>query len=457
MRTSRWCRGLCGGAVRGAAATLLLASCGGLSPSDETLAKIGAGGASANAGARSEAGDGASAGTGAGGSLESGTGGPDGAGTGEPSDPGGSDAGPPEPPVGEPVDASASDDIFGQAIPRSDSWWVEGTRIHLGDREVTLRGISWFGLDSTALALFGPKESGREVSDFLSQLKELGFNALRVPLAPESINPGHPSMAWVQRGDLDTGHEHFLELADAARDAGLYMLWDVHTCAAAVGHLSGSPTDPECTGYGKEPWIADLRALAALAQDYAPYVLGIDLFNEPYDLAYEEWRALAIEGGRAVLEDNPRLLVFVEGVGGKGYLGTTGVFYGENLTGIAIWPIDLPASRLVYSPHVYGPGVFAQDYFASPDFPANMPAIWDEHFGYLFADRAVVPGEFGGFYTGDDRVWQDAFVEYLVAKDAPGFFYWCLNPNSGDTGGLLLDGWRNVNMDKLSLLAPLLQ
>jgi endoglucanase len=359
--------------------------------------------------------------------------------------------------TGTPVDASGSDDIYGQQVPRADAWWVDGTRIHLGDSEIRLHGISWFGLDTATLALFGPKESGRSVADFLTQLKSLGFNALRVPLAPESINPGSASMAWVNRGELDTGFEHFEELANAARDAGLYMLWDVHTCAASVGYLSGAPTDPQCTNYGHDQWIADLRTLATMAEAYAPYVLGIDLFNEPYKLAYEEWRAAAMEAGRAVLETNPRILVFVEGVGGTGYTGSTGVFYGENLTGIAIWPIDLPASRLVYSPHVYGPSVFAQEYFGAADFPANMPAIWDEHFGYLFDDHAVVTGEFGGFYTGQDKVWQDAFVDYLAAKDAPGFFYWCLNPNSGDTGGLLLDDWRSVNMDKLSLLQPLMQ
>jgi endoglucanase len=411
--------------------------CGGLEPSDDTLARIGAaGGAVAQPGTTAGA---------AGGVADGGA---------EPATDGA--VGAPVVPQGIPVDAGGSDDIYGQQIPRADSWWVEGTRIHLGEHQVTLRGISWFGLDTQALALFGPKESGRSVTDFLSQLKSLGFNALRVPLAPESISPGKPSMAWVNRGELDTGREHFEELAGAARDAGLYMLWDVHTCAASVGHLSGSPADPQCTNYGKEPWIADVRALAALAEDYAPYVLGIDLFNEPYKLDYPEWRALAMEAGRAVLEQNPRILVFVEGVGGNGYTGPA-VFYGENLTGIAIWPMDLPASRLVYSPHVYGPGVFEQSYFAAADFPGNMPAIWDEHFGYLFESHAVVTGEFGGFYTGDDRIWQDAFVEYLSGKDAPGFFYWCLNPNSGDTGGLLQDDWRNVNMDKLSSLQPLLQ
>lgn len=31
-------------------------------------------------------------------------------------------------------------------------------------------------------------------------------------------------------------------------------------------------------------------------------------------------------------------------------------------------------------------------------------------------------------------------------------FYWCLNPNSGDTGGVLKDDWKSARDDKLLLL-----
>ena len=355
-----------------------------------------------------------------------------------------------------PVDAGQSDDIYGQAVPRAESWWVEGGRLHRGDNEVRLHGVNWFGLETQSLALFGPSQARRTVVDILMQVKSLGFNALRVPLAPESIDPGHASASWANSGAIDTGREHFEALAQAAASVGIYMLWDVHTCAARVGHVKRSPSDPACGGYDDAAWIADLQTLAELALQYAPFVLGIDLFNEPYGLTHDAWRALAEQGGRAVLEKNPRLLVFVQGVGSEGYQGT-GVFWGENLTGVHASPIDLPAARLVYSPHVYGPAIFEQAYFGAPSFPQNMPSIWDEHFGYLWdAGHAIVPGEFGGRYTGSDQVWQDAFVEYLRANDAPGYFYWCLNPNSGDTGGLLLDDWRSVNMGKLELLQRLL-
>ena len=372
---------------------------------------------------------------------------------------GGGDAGatePPEPePAGPPPDIGV-DDIYGQPVERGRSWWVENGRIHRADKEVVLHGMNWFGLDASARALYGPTESGRKIGDFLSQLKSLGFNALRIPLAPESINPGFPSESWVNRGSLDTGREHFDALLEAAKEAGMYMLLDVHTCSTSVGHLKESPIDARCPKYGVDPWLADLATLAEIANDYAPWVLGIDLFNEPYGLTYDEWAAMAAQGGKVVLEKNPHILVFVEGVGSKGG-GFTGVFWGENLVQAANKPIDLPASRLVYSPHVYGPSISQQAYFKAPDFPANMPDIWDEHFGFLFAsEHAVVPGEFGGRYTDQDKVWQDAFVDYLRAKDARSFFYWCLNPNSGDTGGLLENDWRTVDDAKMTMLQRLM-
>ena len=73
-------------------------------------------------------------------------------------------------------------------------------------------------------------------------------------------------------------------------------------------------------------------------------------------------------------------------------------------------------------------------YFDDKKFPSNMEAIWHRHFGYLAsAGHTVIVGEWGGFYAGKDRVWQDEFAHYLQRNQLSSF-YWCLNPNSGDTG-----------------------
>ena len=94
---------------------------------------------------------------------------------------------------------------------------------------------------------------------------------------------------------------------------------------------------------------------------------------------------------------------------------------------------------------------------SSSDFPANMPDIWDEHFGYLFDAISRRAGRVRRALHRQRPIWQDAFVDYLIANDARSFFYWSLNPNSGDTGGLLQDDWRTVNPGKLALLQRLMR
>jgi endoglucanase len=67
----------------------------------------------------------------------------------------------------------------------------------------------------------------------------------------------------------------------------------------------------------------------------------------------------------------------------------------------------------------------------------------------------MVIGEWGGAVSGPNGVWMNAFVDYLLAKGATDTFFWCLNPDSGDTGGLLKDDWKTPDTAKLDLLKRL--
>jgi len=66
----------------------------------------------------------------------------------------------------------------------------------------------------------------------------------------------------------------------------------------------------------------------------------------------------------------------------------------------------------------------------------------------------VIVGEFGGRSVGDDQegIWQRALVSYLRENNIS-YIYWTLNPNSGDTGGILLDDWQTVDPNKRDLLS----
>ena len=162
-----------------------------------------------------------------------------------------------------------------------------------------------------------------------------------------------------------------------------------------------------------------------------------------------------------MLSVNPNILVFVEGIGDNpSCQDNYGHFWGGNLAPVKCAPISpnmIPSNKLVYSPHVYGPDVSYQGYFGDPSFPSNMPQIWDAQFGYLTGNGfTLAPGEWGGKYGNggkpEDVTWQNALVSYLKSKKICSSYYWDLNPNSGDTGGLLQDDWSTPWANKLNLL-----
>src|SRR5690606_37962169 len=110
----------------------------------------------------------------------------------------------------------------------------------------------------------------------------------------------------------------------------------------------------------------------------------------------------------------------------------------------------------VYSPHDYGPAVHPQPWLQAPDYPANLPAVWDRHWGYLQKEgiAPVVLGELGGRSAGDDPdgLWHRAIIRYLEEHEI-GYVVWALNPNSYDTGGVLAEDWATVVREKHDLYA----
>jgi endoglucanase len=67
-------------------------------------------------------------------------------------------------------------------------------------------------------------------------------------------------------------------------------------------------------------------------------------------------------------------------------------------------------------------------------------------------------GEFGGRQVdlnSKEGIWQNELVKY-IQKNNLSFTYWSWNPNSSDTGGILLDDWQSVDLPKQQLLSQLL-
>jgi aryl-phospho-beta-D-glucosidase BglC (GH1 family) len=343
---------------------------------------------------------------------------------------------------------------------------TSGGRLFVNGTELVLFGLNWFGMETTDRIVHGTW-TGRQIAAFMADFKSKGFNALRLPLSPQSINHGFTiadqpwageDFAALSGVDGRTALEYTL---GRARDAGLYVLLDFHTCnPSQLG--AGLPGGPiSCSGYSLQNWLADMATLGSLSLTY-PNVVGVDLTNEPHALTWSQWASLASQGGQAVLNVNPNVTIWVEGVGNVSANGGFSANWGGNLFEATALP-GIPANRLVFSPHSYGPSVAVLDYFSAPDYPANMPNVWNTLFGHLGGQGfTLIVGEFGGHYTTssqenmNDRLWQDSFVDYLIARGTTSFFYWAVNPNSGDTGGVYQDDWTTWNQDKLTLLQRLM-
>jgi endoglucanase len=81
-----------------------------------------------------------------------------------------------------------------------------------------------------------------------------------------------------------------------------------------------------------------------------------------------------------------------------------------------------------------------------------LPSIWDDHWGLAGRNgTAIIVGEWGGRNVGDDQVWQNALVSYMIQRNMSSFM-WCLNPGSEDTGGLLKNDWKSLDEGKAALL-----
>lgn len=326
-------------------------------------------------------------------------------------------------------------------------------------RTVRLTGLSWFGFETANYAPHGLWS--RSMASVLDQIRTLGYNTIRVPWCNQMLDASSApnSIDLAQNADLRglTALQILDQLIAGARARGLKVILDRHRPD------SGSQSELWYTGaYDEARWIRDWVMLATRYRD-DPTVIGFDLHNEPHGAATwgdgnmaTDWRLAAERAGNAVLAVNPDLLIIVEGI--ERHAGTS-YWWGGNLRGVRAAPVRLSVpGRVVYSPHDYPASVYAQTWFSAADYPANLPRVWGDAWGYIAAEN-IAPvwiGEFGTrLATTSDRQWLTGLVSYIRTNNLS-FAFWCLNPNSGDTGGILQDDWRTVNTEKQSIVMPAL-
>jgi endoglucanase len=346
---------------------------------------------------------------------------------------------------------------------------TDGARIVDAEgRTAILQGVNWFGFETSSHVVHGLWT--RDYRDVLAQIREAGFNTIRLPFSLEALESRTVSGIDFSAGkNAPLRGRTPLQALDAVIDAAarerLLILLDNHSLSDdAYQH----PLWYGDGGYTEDDWVAAWRRLAA-RYAHRPNVVGADLKNEPHGPASwgtggpADWRRAAERAGSAIGAIAPDWLIVVEGIEGR----TAGQrldrhWWGGNLEGVRRAPVRLPrAGRLVYSPHEYGPGVFPQPWFTAPDMARTLEHRWRTGFGYL-VEQGIAPvliGEWGGREVGMDTTegrWQRQLMDY-VGRTGISWTYWALNPNSGDTGGVLRDDWTTLNAAKTDLLQRLLR
>jgi endoglucanase len=291
----------------------------------------------------------------------------------------------------------------------------------------------------------------------LNQMAQLGFNTVRLPYSNQlfdaasvptginySINPDLRGLKGLALMD---------QIIAGASKAGLCVILDQHRPDAyGQSELWYTSAVPESR------WISDWTMLAQHYKGNST-VIGADLHNEPHGKATwgdgnqaTDWRLAAERAGNAVESVNPDWLIFVEGI--ESYHGDY-YWWGGNLEGAKQYPVQLAhEEKLVYSAHDYGPDIWVQSWLKGPDYPHNLPSVWQTHWAYLQTGNIapVYLGEFGGAMTDKAEVaWQTTLVNFL-SQQRIGYTYWSWNPDSGDTGGLLKYDWKTVDQARIDIL-----
>jgi len=334
-------------------------------------------------------------------------------------------------------------------------------------RRAVLQGVNWFGFETSNHAPHGLWS--RDYRDVLAQVRRLGLNTIRLPFSLEALRA-----QTVTGVDFSAGRNAPLRgatpleamdaIIDAAAREDLLIVLDNHSLeddGYTYGLWYGQG------GFTERDWVEAWRMLATRYRDRRN-VVAADLKNEPHGPATwgtgdaTDWRRAAERAGDAIGAIAPHWLIVVGGIEGR----VAGQrldrhWWGGNLEGVRRAPVRLARpNRVVYSPHEYGPGVHPQPWFSDPRMPAILADRWEKGFGYI-VEQGIAPvlvGEFGGREVGLDTVegrWQRQFVDYIGRKGLS-WTYWALNPNSGDTGGILEDDWTTVNAEKMGLLRRLL-
>lgn len=375
----------------------------------------------------------------------------------------------------------------GTAVGGDDWLHVSGNQIlDANNNPVWLTGANWFGFNTSERVFHGLWSVNLEAT--LDNIAGRGINILRVPISTELIKEWQNGV--FQPISINTASNPnlvgatSLDVFDAflahSKKIGMKVLLDVHSAEADnSGHVAplwykGTITPEDF--YSTWEWIT---------QRYVndDTIIAFDLENEPHGKPWSgqdfakwdnstddnNWKHACETASNRILDINPNMLVMCEGIESFPKDGVTWTssdendyhnnWWGGNLRAVKTLPIDLGArqSQFMYSPHDYGPLVYNQDWFY-PGFDKESlyNDVWKDNWMFIHEDNIspLLIGEWGGFMDGgDNEKWMVA-IRDLIIENRLHHTFWCINPNSSDTGGLLNNDWTTWDEDKYSLFKP---
>ena len=396
---------------------------------------------------------------------------------------------------GEGQDASGSStpvDYSSIEFIQGDDWLTtDGDSIvDQNGTEVWFTGCNWFGYNTGSNIFDGVWACNMRES--LESIADHGFNLLRIPMSAELLlqwkNGEYPEANYNHAYNSELESMNSLEIFDYALTIcaanGIKVMIDIHSL----------PTD--AMGHNLPLWYTDsmtvddfYEALDWLSARYAnnDTIIAYDLKNEPHGKASEpdhaiwndsedpnNWRYVAQTAGNIILDNNPHALIVIEGIQiypidpvANNFTSTNdddyyNSWWGGNLRAVADYPIDFGSpernAQVVYSPHDYGPAVFAQPWFEGGfTYESLYEDYW--HDAWLYIDEEEIAplliGEWGGFMEGDNLTWM-TYMRQLIAEYHLNHTFWCFNANSGDTGGLVLDDFVTWDEDKYAFVREVL-
>ena len=372
----------------------------------------------------------------------------------------------------------------------NDDWLqAKGSRLYdKNGNEVWLTGANWFGFNCSEACPHYLWSA--DADDCLKEIADRGINIIRFPVSSELLvswmkgkpmpvssfscntDPAYTINADFCEADGKTAKnsmEVFDIMMQKCKKYGIKAFIDVHS-----PHTDNSGHNYNLW-YGKAGVTTDvwIESLVWLADKYKndDTLLAYDLKNEPHGKGQEgdaaakwdgskdenNWAYAATRCADAILDVNPNALILVEGVeqsmsGAQAgdYWGMPdrrdnspyiGAWWGGNFRGARKYPIkpEHGTSQIVYSPHDYGPSVYAQTWF-NKDFTEEtlLKDYWYDTWAYINAEDIgpELIGEWGGHMDGkENQKWMTLLRDYMI-KHHISHTFWCLNTNSGDTGGL---------------------